>query len=70
MAREWIRNRSHGWLVRIETVDDASTVGVRSEWYEFQIAALDRLQIAATTGEVRLAPPEEAPPRRTERRRS
>ncbi|GAA2063803.1 hypothetical protein GCM10009839_89020 [Catenulispora yoronensis] len=59
VVREWIRSRS-GWLVRIETVDATSAVGVCSEWYEFRPDAVDRLNIAAASGEVRLAPPQAA----------
>lgn len=60
VVRECIRAGSGGWLVRIETVDAASRVGLCSEWYEFRAEAIDRLQIAAASGEIRLAPPEPA----------
>ena len=57
VVREWIRAGSGGWLVRIETVDMASKVGVCSEWYEFRAESINRLQVAAASGEIRLAPP-------------
>lgn len=70
VVREWIGAGSHGWLVRIETVDAASKVGLRSEWYVFRADAIDRLQIEAASGEVRLAPPEATGPQSAGRRAS
>jgi hypothetical protein len=60
VVREWIRARSGGWLVRIETVDATSAVGACSEWYEFRPDAVDRLHVVAASGEVQLAPPQMA----------
>lgn len=60
VVREWIRAGSQGWLVRIETVDGSSKVGVCSEWYVFRPGAIDRLQVAADSGEVRLVAPEDS----------
>lgn len=70
VVREWLRAGSRGWLVRIETVDTASKVGLCSEWYEFRTEAIDRLQIAAASGEIRLAPPEPTGRNPGERERS
>lgn len=68
VVREWIGAGSRGWLVRIETVDTASKVGLHSEWYVFRADAIDRLRIEATSGEVRLVSPDAADPQAGGRR--